>query len=325
MNIRRTIYKTQVVALFLTAVAAYASADKIELSNGDRLTGTLIGISGQLVEFDTGYAGLLRIQQDHVTTIESDKRFLIVSDDGSRNAVNFAASIDVSSIQMARSDAEILLGGASVLSNEVDLSASYSTGNSSTQVYLLTTESQLTRPESEHVLKSAFHFDVAEGEQLKNQLNVNYKTRNFFRDKWFYALNADGFRDPLKAIDLRVAPTLGIGHRFWDHTYSALTVEIGVAAIFEQSDELTSERPAVSWELDFTRRFFGGRLEAFHEHRLLTAIDDGFVFDSSNGLKYAFVQNISLNLLANLKHDTNVPEGFDKTDITYVTGIGLTF
>ena len=325
MNIRRTIYKTQIVALFLTAVAAYASADKIELSNGDRLTGTLIGISGQLVEFDTGYAGLLRIQQDHVTTIESDKRFLIVSDDGSRNAVNFAASIDVSSIQMARSDAEILLGGASVLSNEVDLSASYSTGNSSTQVYLLTTESQLTRPESEHVLKSAFHFDVAEGEQLKNQLNVNYKTRNFFRDKWFYALNADGFRDPLKAIDLRVAPTLGIGHRFWDHTYSALTVEIGVAAIFEQSDELTSERPAVSWELDFTRRFFGGRLEAFHEHRLLTAIDDGFVFDSSNGLKYAFVQNISLNLLANLKHDTNVPEGFDKTDITYVTGIGLTF
>ena len=325
MNTRRTIAKPFLAFLFSIFFATCVCADRIELANGDQLTGTLIGISGNLIEFETAYAGLVRIQQDQVATIESDELFLMVADDGSRTTRTFDAGIDVSTTHLARSDAVHLLGRASMLSNEVNLSVSYSTGNSSTQVYLLTTESQLSRPKSEHILKSAFHFDVAEGEQLKNQLNVNYKTRNFFREKWFYALNADGYRDPLKSIDLRIAPTLGVGHRFWDHTYSTLTAEIGVAGIFEQSDELNTEHPALSWELEYSKRLLGGRLEAFHEHRLLRAINDGFVLDSSNGLKYAFVENLSLNVLANLKHDTNVPEGFDKTDITYVTGIGLTF
>ena len=325
MKTRRTAPKPLLAFLFLASVPIFVGADKIDLRNGDRLTGTLIGISGELIEFETEYAGLLRINQHHVVSIESEKPFLIVGDDGSRLNSIFDESIDVSSTHIARSDANLLMDGASVLSNEIDLSVSYSTGNSSAQVYLLTSESQLTRPKSEHVLKSAFHFDVVEGQQLKNQQNVNYKARNFFREKWFYSLNADGFRDPLKSIDLRLAPTVGVGHRFWDHTYSSLTAEIGVAAIYERSDEMSSDHPAASWELEFSRRFLGGRLEAFHDHRLLTAINEGFVLDSSNGLKYAFVENVSLNLLANLKHDTNVPEGFDKTDITYVTGIGLTF
>ena len=251
--------------------------------------------------------------------------FLIVNQEGQRTMSSFDRDTDVSSTLIARSDTVPLIGRASVLANQVDLSGSYSTGNSSTQVYVLTTESQLTRPKSEHVFKSAFNFDVAEGEQLKNQININYKTRSFFREKWFYALNADGFRDPLKSVDLRIAPSAGIGHRFWDHTYSTLTAELGAAAIYEQSNELTTEHPAISWELDYVRRLFGGRLEAFHEHRLFAAVSAGVVLDSSNGLKYSFVENVSLNILANLKHDTNVPEGIDKTDITYVAGIGLTF
>ncbi len=325
MNIRRWLRKPSRAFLLLTSVPFCVNADTVELVNGDRISGELIGISGNLVEFETTYAGILRIQQDQVATIESGKSFLIVDIEGDRTTASFDEDTDVNSTYLARSDTVPLLGGASVLANQIDLSASYSTGNSSTQVYLLTTESQLTRPQSEHVLKSAFHFDTVEGKQLKNQVNVNYKTRNFFRDQWFYALNADGFRDPLKQVDLRLSPTVGVGHRFWDHTYSSLTTEMGVAAIFEQSDDLTMEHPALSWELDYSRRLLGGRLEAFHEHRLLAAIGDGFVLDSSNGLKYALVENVHLNLLATLKHDTDVPEEIEKTDVTYVAGIGLTF
>ena len=325
MNIRRPFRKTIFGLLSIFSIQGLVSADTLDLVNGDRLSGTLIGIAGDLVEFETEYAGVLRIRQDQVSSIRTSNSYLVIDDDHQRYTGRFDQTRDVESIHMARRDTDRLLGTASALTNQIDLSASYSTGSSSTQVYLFTTESQLTRPRSEHVLKSALHFDVAEGEELKNQINVNYKTRNFLREKWFYALNADGFRDPLKAIDLRVAPTIGLGHRFWDHTYSTLTAETGVAAIYEKSDESSTEHPALSWELDYTRRLFGGRLEAFHEHRLLAAISDGFVLDSSNGLKYSLVENVSLNLLATLKHDTNVPEGVDKTDVTYVAGIGLTF
>ena len=301
------------------------SADTLQLANGDRISGKLIGIAGELVEFETDYAGVLRVEQGSVAAIVTDDEFMVFYEEGERDATTISPTIDVASIQMARKETNPLLGTAAALSNEVDLSASYSTGNSSTQLYLLSTESLLTQPKAEHVLKTSFNFDVAEGNELKNQINVNYKTRNFFRDKWFYALNADAFRDPLKSVDLRLAPTVGLGYRFWDHTYSSLTAETGIAAIIEQSDDLKTENPAWSWELDYSRRLLGGRLEAFHEHRVLAAFGDGLVLDSSNGLKYALIENVNLNFLATFKHDTDVPEGVAKTDVTYLAGVGLTF
>ncbi len=297
----------------------------LHLKNGDRITGELRGIAGELVEFKTTYAGILRIKQAEVLQIQTHDAFLLISSDGKQRKRQIDASVAVDSLKMARNNAGLILGEAAELAHEIDLSGNYSLGNTSTQVFLLTTESKLTRPEAEHVFTSRLSFDIAEGEQLKNQFNVGYKTRKFFRNKWFYAFNADGYRDPLKSIDLRLSPTLGIGHRFWDHTYGRLTTEAGIAAIYEKSDNTSQELPALSWELDFSKRMWGGRLEAFHEHQLLTAINDGFVLSSSNGLKYALIENINLNLLASFKHDTNVPEGVEKTDITYVAGVGLSF
>ena len=326
MNIRSLKLKTTLLLIFsLIWPCHHLYADSLQLVNGDRLTGTLKGIAGELVEFETDYAGTLRIKQEHVAAIESDQQFTLIQDDGTRAESTLDANMDLASLDIARTDVGFGLGQFLGLVHTIDLSASYSLGNSTTQVYLLNTASELTRPSSEHILKTAIHRDTAEGELLKNQYHLNYKTRHFMGEKWFYALNADGFRDPLKSIDLRLSPTVGIGHRFWDHTYGNLTVEVGVAGIYETFDELSEKYPAVSWELDFSRRLLGGRLEAFHQHRLLSAVTDGVVLDSSNGLRYALVDNLNLNLLANLKHDTEVAEGVEKTDITYVAGIGISF
>ena len=313
------------VAIATCVFVNSAMADKISLINGDQLTGTLRGIAGELVEFETDYAGILRIQQDQVANIESDREFVVIKQDGQRSDIEFSQSVDVADIEMARSESSGSFGEGSDLEHKIDLSGSYSLGNASTQVYLVNTESTLSKPLSEHIFKSTFNVDVAEGEQLKKQISLNYKTRRFFREKWFYALNADGFRDPLKAIDLRLTPTLGLGHRFWDHNYSTLTAETGIAVVYEKSDQRRMEQPAISWELDYSKRFLGGRLEVFHEHRLLTARERGLVVDSINGVKYTLVENVNLNLLSTLKHDTNVPHGLEKTDVTYVAGIGLTF
>ena len=325
MNNHRLKINTYLVLLFAVCFQYGVLGDTLVLNNGDRISGTLQGIAKEIVEFKTDYAGMLHIKQDNVVNIKTDSAFLQIADDGRRIERAFDATIAVSSVHMARNDTVFGLGKDAKLEHSIDLSGSYSFGNSSTQVYLLSTESQLTRPKSEHILKSSLHYDTAEGEPLKNQLNLNYKTRKFFRDKWFYALNADAYRDTLKSLDLRLSPTLGMGYRFWDHTYGKLTGEAGVAMIIETLDDLKEKYPALSWELDYSKRFLGGRLEAFHTHRLLSTSADGFVLDSSNGLKYSLVENVNLNLLANLKHDTNVPEDVKKTDVTYVAGMGLTF
>lgn len=295
------------------------------MTNGDTLSGSLHGVAGGIVELETEYAGTLRLEQELVKEIRSESVFHIVDTSGMQSHGLFNDNVDIASVRLARIELQDENTGAVGLSNQLDLSASYSQGNSATQVYLLTTETELTRPQSEHVFKSALSFDVVEREQLKNQIDISYKTRHFFKEKWFYALNADGYRDPIKMVDLRLAPAIGLGHRFWEHNYGKLTVEAGVATIFEQADELESTDPALSWELEFSKRLLGGRLEAIHEHRVVSTFGDGLVVDSVNGLKYDLLENVNLNLLATLRHDTQVPSGVEKTDITYVTGVGLSF
>lgn len=310
--------------LFVLFIPVFAIADTLSLNNGDRITGTLQGVSGDIVEFETDYAGVLRVDQEQVAQIQTEGAFTVVEKDGTRHDSTIDSTIAIETIQYARAESGSGFGDVSGLATELNLAATYSQGNSATQLYLLTTDSQLIRAKSEHVFKSSFQFDQVEGEHLKNQVDLSYKVRSFFRNDWFYALSADGYRDPIKSIDLRVSPSLGLGHRFWEHTYGKLTVETGVAAIFEKSMTESTD-PALSWELEYVRRILGGRLEAVHEHRIVSTTDAGIVIDSSNGLKYALLENVSLNLLATLRHDTNVPVGVEQTDITYVAGVGLSF
>lgn len=310
--------------LFATFLAISVAADKLQLVNGDELTGELKGISSEIVEFETEYAGVLRIKQDTVANIETEADYFVIDATGQRTNLRFDDAVDVSNVRLARLD--IKTGSYTQgLSNRLTASLSYSQGNATTQVYVLTSESQLRRTKSEHILSSLLNYDVAEGNLLKNHTQFNFKSRRFLGQKNFLTLVTDAYRDPLKATDLRLAPVVGFGRNLWEHSYSKLTVETGIAAVYEWRDEERIQNPGWSWELSYNRRLLGGRVELNHDHRSLKTLGEGILVESSNEFKYKLTQNLDINLLARFKHDTNVPDEIEETDITYVAGIGLSF
>ena len=325
MNINKKI-RSVLTACLLSSFSIFSSfADTLEFENGDRITGTLSGVAGRIVEFETEYAGLLRVRQDAITNLNTSARFLLIDQNGERREGEILRETDLSKIHSAWRIKDSSENLEALWDNNLSLSASYSHGNSTTQVYLLTTETQITRQQSEHEFTSSIHHDTAEGESLKNQYEIGYKMRRYLNDKWFYLGNLDAYRDPLKSIDLRLSPSVGVGHRFWENSYGKLLVEAGGAVVLEDIGVEKREDPALSWALDFSRRLFGGRTEAFHEHSILTTGVDGFVFDSSSGFNVAFSEWVDLNLLAKIKFDTTVPDDVESVDVVYVAGIGLNF
>lgn len=64
-------------------------ADQIQLKNGDKLTGTLLEYNGNTLNFETKYAGAVRIVSGEISSIETEKNFLVFL----KNGANMPARI----------------------------------------------------------------------------------------------------------------------------------------------------------------------------------------------------------------------------------------
>jgi putative salt-induced outer membrane protein YdiY len=58
---------------------------------------------------------------------------------------------------------------------------------------------------------------------------------------------------------------------------------------------------------------------------VLVIPDRGEVFDSSTGLRLAMTDRVDSNFRVDLQHETDPPDGSEKTDVTYSIGVGVKF
>lgn len=70
--------------LVLLLLAAGAAADEVHLKNGNRLSGTIIGLSEGKLMLETDFAGRLSIDWSRVERIESESPIEVVLADGTR-------------------------------------------------------------------------------------------------------------------------------------------------------------------------------------------------------------------------------------------------
>jgi putative salt-induced outer membrane protein YdiY len=327
------------------ALVAPAMADVVRLKNGDRLTGTLDGISGKRLILQTEYAGKLTLKLNSVLTVQTEKAFDLKLRDGTRTSGRLVvadeaqALLDADAEQQPLALEQVKKAGqnrlamvdlASDWSSRADLSVAISTGNSETEAYNGLIESALKRERSEHALSLLISQEKAEGETTesettKDQLELDYGYKRFFAEKWFGAGNAEYFEDGLKDVDYRITAGAGVGYQFWDDSFGALSAELGANVVVEQLDGVSEENPALRWALKYNRHLWSKRVEVFHDHSLLVIPDRGEVIDSSTGIRMAVNHRIDTNLRIDVQHETEPAVDSEKTDVTYALGVGIKF
>jgi putative salt-induced outer membrane protein YdiY len=327
------------------ALVAPAMADVVRLKNGDRLTGTLDGISGKRLILQTEYAGKLTLKLNSVLTVQTEKAFDLKLRDGTRTSGRLVvadeaqALLDADAEQQPLALEQVKKAGqnrlamvdlASDWSSRADSSVAISTGNSETEAYNGLIESALKRERSEHALSLLISQEKAEGETTesettKDQLELDYGYKRFFAEKWFGAGNAEYFEDGLKDVDYRITAGAGVGYQFWDDSFGALSAELGANVVVEQLDGVSEENPALRWALKYNRHLWSKRVEVFHDHSLLVIPDRGEVIDSSTGIRMAVNHRIDTNLRIDVQHETEPAVDSEKTDVTYALGVGIKF
>ena len=309
-------------------IAPFTQADTIVLNNGDCISGNVIGISGNRVRVQTGYAGDVIVKQEAIKTIESDRKFEIFDRSNNVSVGTFEASMDISAIKLARlpwslEDWRNMVGWDHRLSG----SLARATGNSDVFNYAARAETTFVQKRSEHVLRMLVQRDVADGQTRQNQFTANYQLHWFLTPKWFSTLNTDFYRDPLKDVDKRAAFAGGLGHRFWEHSLGKMTFEAGISYVIETFVDLSNRHPALRFATEYRKKLFGSRVEIFHLGRTLTipAAGRGLVFDGTDGLRLRLASRFDLNAQVDIHHDTHPPSDRTKTDYTFSFGIGAGF
>ncbi|MCR9278358.1 MAG: DUF481 domain-containing protein [Pseudomonadaceae bacterium] len=329
------------LAVFMLSTST-SHADTIVMTNGDRASGTVVAVAGGRVAFATELFGTLDVALDDVASLTTDApvNVKVGGDNVTGQLASTGSAVEIVDANGARTD--IALSDIASISvpndtsaaaadsswvSTADLSIVITNGNSDTQSASVRTNSVYAHGPYEHQLTIAVDQEEAEEETTRDQYDIGYDFRYFFRDAWYAAANVGYFSDKIKEVDRRVTVGAAIGHRVWDNSLGALSLELGASQVFESLDGESDSNPAARWALQYNRWLQPERFELFHNHELLKIIgsDRGEVLTSSTGLRMHISDTWNANIRTDVQHETKPQPGNGKTDVTYAIGVGITF
>ncbi len=329
-------------ALASMLCAGLSHADTIVMNNGDSATGNLVAVAGGRVAFATELFGTLDVAVEDVASLTTDAAVNVKVGGSSMTGQLASNGSGVQLVSASGTSTDIAMSDIANLSvandhsaadgdatwvSTADLAIVITNGNSDTQSASVRTNSVYAHGPYEHQLTIAVDQEEAEEETTRDQYDVGYDFRYFFRDAWYAAANVGYFSDKIKDVDRRVTVGAGIGHRVWDNSLGALSVELGASQVFESLDGESDSNPAARWALQYNRWLQPERIELFHNHDLLKIIGSGRgeILTSSTGLRLHISDTWNANLRTDVQHETKPQPGNGKTDVTYAIGVGMTF
>lgn len=314
------------------AISGGANADVIQLTNGDRISGTVGNITSGNVTVTTAYAGDVVIAMASVADIQTDGTYDVTLTSGDQVSGQLVADgvLVNGNVRPTRiADISLLAPPPSdepVWTSRIDAFATLSNGNAKTQTLSLIGDSLYTHGKNEHRVTAYWGDAEAEGETTQEQIEIDYTYRRYLQNDWYAGANVEYFRDALKDVDSRWTVGASLGKLFWDNALGRFSAEIGISQVFEDLAGDSESNPAVRWAMGYNR-FLSPTMEFYHNNEILKILDSdrGEIFDSSTGLRFSMSDALSISLRTDFRHETKPPEGAHRSDITYAVGVGYVF
>ena len=323
------------ILIILIGVSLGSFSDVVFLENGDRISGDIRQIWGNILIIEPQYSDPIEIDRDIVVGIESDK-MLAIELDGSRETPYFISrSLEegraILNSEGAKSDVSLnSIKRAEEIKDfdwdiNFDLGSTLSRGNTDSQTTNLQWDGNLVI--KDHRIKSDLFIsrEEVDGEKTKAKDRINLGYNYFFVDQWFFAVNLAAERDPIALLNSRYSLSPAIGYDFLDDPDRYLHVQLGAGYSSERSNNLTSTSTTIDWKLNFYWELLSGDLQFFHDQNLLKNLEGrkNLVFYSQTGFRYEINEDIYLNFQANYDYDSQPAGNAEEKDLTFIIGAGI--
>ena len=323
------------IFVLLSGCSIRSFADVVFLENGDRISGIIKEIWGDILIIEPEYSDPIELDRAIVTGIESDRELAIELDGSKETPYLMSRSLKEGRVVLDAEDTKFDVALDSIKRAEeikdfdwdikFDLGSTFSRGNTESQTTNLQWDGNLII--KDHRIKSDLFISREEvaGEKTKAKDRVNLGYNYFFIDQWFLAVNLAAERDPIALLNSRYSLSPAIGYDFLDDPNRFLHVQLGAGYSSERSNNLTSTSTTIDWKLNFYWELLNGDLQFFHDQNLLKNLEGrkNLVFYSQTGFRYEINEDIYLNLQANYDYDSQPAGDAKEEDLTFIIGAGV--
>lgn len=317
--------------LFL--LSGLVSADQLLMSNGDRLSGTIVEKSGDWLIFKTKYAGELKIKWKEVAELVSDQPVtVLLHDDTLDKAQRFANApgtgvISTDDISHINPPPELSDQGYS-FSGKLNVGLNQTAGNTETQSYHVDSEA-VYRTKGYRLTGGLIYNEASDnGDQNISNATLTAKYDRFLTEKWYVYGHTKLHRDKFKDLKLRSELGLGAGHQLFDTPSRQLSLEAGLTHVNNDYDVAPDEKSmAVRWATNYEELFWKDLLTFFHNHELTTPIEDtsDLVAIAKTGVRVPVADHLNTTIEVDVEYDNKPSASNKSTDLIYLFTLGYSW
>lgn len=320
-----------------------SQGDELLLINGDRLTGKVIRMEGDLLYYSTPYVSTeMEIAWKDVANLITDEDVQIVLEDGTTlngrtmkaedgkvkmkmgsfiETVSFDLA-QVTSVNPKKNEAKKM-----TLKGIVNAGFSQSSGNTDTTSVYIDTEVVARTPKNRYTIGLEYNYENDNDETTERNALGYAKYDYFLTNKWYLYSNSFFQTDPVADLRLRTTLGIGAGYQFFETERTQLSVEAGPAYVNEDLEEGEDmDFSAARWAVDFNHALYDW-LETFHFQEGYYGLEgsDNLFLRTRTGLRFPFAEAFHFTLQYNWDYDKSPAEGASSVDREYVTTLGYSF
>lgn len=336
--------KTTAPLLALLAVCLFApsvGADEVQMKNGDRLSGK-IAFDGSKLTIETKNEGKVSVNLKDVKTFTSAGPADVVLSDGEKLRGRIDSGADgnitlaptVGPIQVVpfarlhainpppvRWTGNLLLGGL------------LARGNTDADSFNATADLDHKTERDEISFHGQYFFSrqrvPGDGKhETLDDLLGRAKYQYTFAPKWYAYTSIEAEHDVIAGLDLRLAPSVGVGFQWVDKPTFSFSTEAGLGYLYRQYGHSHGETGSADARAAYhLKAKLNDKVSVFHDFEYLPGLDriDNYFFDTDLGLRADITAKFYTEIKIEYRYDSAPAPGHGPNDTRYIMGVGLSF
>lgn len=328
--------------LGLVVTAGWSRGDEVILSNGDKLTGKVGLISGDVMKFSSPSLGDININLEKIKSYSTDAPATLRMKDGRfvNGTIKEAdakqiATTDGKSIAMA--DVQRINPPPAGWTGAVAVNGAINRGNTYNESLGVNAAAVLRRdtPQNDDRLSLDGSYNFvrtgrgAAATDTSDNAGASVSYNDFFSDKFYGYANAGYFHDRIASLNYRLTPGIGAGYQWFEQKDFNLSTEGGISYLYQdfQNAPVTQDAALrLAYHVDKT---INDKLSLFHNVEYLVPFKlsetNRYVLTADAGMRAYFTKSFFTEFKVVYHRNDHPPAGSLKDDLAYLLGVGWKF
>jgi putative salt-induced outer membrane protein YdiY len=332
---------SSVFLLFLVFFATQPLADELLMKDGSRLLGKVVKKEEGTLEFETTYAGVIKVKWSEVSKLTAEVPVKVMLDDESTLVADEIRKTEEATLLASEADApdvEVTPGKIEYINPEawrtgegvkwtglINIDLELDRGNTDEDDLDADFETRIRRQNDRFSFRGSYELDKTNGTLTTQEWKQGSKYDYFLTKKFYYGALLAFEHDKFADLDLRTRLGPHVGYQFFETKTLNLDTNVGLLYVDENYYEGDDDDFwSLGWQLDFDWFMVPDRVQFYHRQTGFQSVDDtdNLTIDSWTGFRFPLYKGIVASTEAEVDYDGGAPSGVDKTDTTYRLKLG---